>query len=233
MNRLSLVSALLAAAASAAEADCGSNAVETTENADGTFERIHVSGPATLDVRQGQSTQVTVAAGHSVLDDLEVDISSGTLSIVVGNVELDAGDVRVDITTSRLREICSNDAIHVTLRNLTAGDLGVWARGAGSYYRLSRVSLGELTVDVRGASSFVVDGTAERQNVDISGAGSYDARALKTAITDLRLRGANSTNVWVTEQLDVDIDGPGWVTYRGDAGVRRRILGTGWVARVR
>lgn len=87
----------------------------------------------------------------------------------------------------------------------------------------------KLTVDVQGAVNAVVAGRAERQNVDIAGVGNYDAGELNTAMADLRLRGANSSEVWVTDRLEVDIAGTGSVTCRGNPEVTKYIHGWGYV----
>lgn len=222
--KAALAPALAAAVACSAEVDRDFTTGEP-------FERIHVSGPATLEIRQGEPTHVKVAGADSVLAEVEIDVSDGTLFIDVGDEDLDVDAVRVDITTANLSEIYSDDAIRVTATDLTAGDLVVEDRGRGDY-RLSGLTARELTVDARGALNFVVDGTAERQSVDVAGAGNYDAGALKTEVADLRLRGAASGNVWVTDRLDVNIAGAGSVTYRGDAVVSKRILGAGSVSRI-
>lgn len=221
MNRHSMAAALLVAAASHAAG------VEPCFDADEPIERIHVRGPATLEIRQGGSPQVAVTAIDSVLADVTMDVTDGTLFIEVADEDLEVDDVRFDITTKGLNGIYSEHAVRVVANGLNAGDLLIKARGAGSDYRLVGLSVRELTVDVRGAVNAVVAGRAERQNVDIAGAGNYDATQLSTTMADLRLRGANSSEVWVTDRLDVDIVGTSSVTYRGNPEVN--VHGWGYV----
>ena len=223
MNRHSMAAVLLLATASYAAG------VEPCFVADEPIERIHVRGPATLEIRQGGSQQVAVTASDSVLANVAMDVSDGTLFIEVADGDLEVDDVRFDITTKGLSGIYSEHAIRVVASGLTTGDLSIKARGAGSDYHLVGLSVRELTVDVRGALNAVVAGRAERQNVDIAGAGNYDAGKLSTAMADLRLRGANSSEVWITDRLEVDIAGSGSVTYRGTPEVTKYIHGWGYV----
>ena len=222
MNRQSMAAALVAASSCAAAIESGVGAGEL-------FERIHVRGPATLEIRQGASPQVAVTGVDRVLVDVAMDVSDGTLFIEVPGEDLEVDDVMFDITTKKLRGIYSEHAIRVVANGLTAGDLSIKARGAGDF-RLVGLSVGELNVDVRGALNAVVAGMAERQNVDIAGPGNYSAAELRTAMADLRLRGANSSEVWVTDRLEVDIAGSGSVvTYRGNPSVTKYIHGWGYV----
>ena len=224
MNRQSIAAVLLVAASTCAAG------VEPGFPASEPFERIHVRGPATLEIRQGRSPQVAVTAVDRVLADVAVDVSDGTLFIEVPDEDLDVDDVRFAITTKELRAIYSEHAVRVVVNGLTAGHLSIKARGAGSDYHLAGLLVGELSFDVRGALNAVIAGRAERQNVAIAGASTYRARELSTAMADLRLRGASSSEVWVTDRLDVDIAGSGSVvTYRGSPRVTKYIHGWGYV----
>lgn len=223
MNRHAMAAALLIAASSYAAG------VEPCFDADEPIERIHVRGPATLEIRQGGSPHVAVTAIDSVVADVAMDVSDGTLFIEVADETLEVDDVRFDITTKGLRGIYSEHAVRVVASGLTAGDLLIKARGAGSDYRLVGLAVRQLTVDVRGPVNAVVAGSADRQTVDIVGAGNYDAGELSTAVADLRLRGANSSEVWVTDRLDVEMWGPGSVTYQGNPEVTKYIHGWGYV----
>ena len=69
MNRQSIAAVLfVAACTSAAGVEPGFPASEP-------FERIHVRGPATLEIRQGRSPQVAVTAVDRVLADVAMDVS--------------------------------------------------------------------------------------------------------------------------------------------------------------
>ena len=108
--------------------------VEPCFVADEPIERIHVRGPATLEIRQGESPQVSVTAVDSVLADVAMDVSDGTLFIEVADHDLEVDDVRFDITTKELNGIYSEHAVRVVASGLTAGDLSIKARGPGSDY---------------------------------------------------------------------------------------------------
>ena len=97
MNRQSIAAVLLVAACTSAAG------VEPRFPASEPFERIHVRGPATLEIRQGRSPQVAVTAVDRVLADVAMNVSDGTLFIEVPDHDLDVDEVRFDITTKELR----------------------------------------------------------------------------------------------------------------------------------
>lgn len=227
MNRQSMAAALLLVTVTAT-ASFHVVGAELCFDVDEPFERIHVRGPATLEIRQGGSPEVTVTAIDHVLADVVLDVTDGTLFIEVPE-GLEVDDVSFDVTTERLHGIHSEHAVRVVASGLTVGELLIRARGAGSDYHLVGLSAEELTIDVRGALNALVAGRAERQTVDIDGAANYDAGKFRTAMADLRLRGENSSKVWVTDRLEVDIDGAGSVTYRGNP--TKYIDGWGYVGR--
>ena len=64
----------------------------------------------------------SVTAIDSVLADVAMDVSDGTLFTEVADEDLEVDDVRFDITTKGLRGIYSEHAVRVVANGLTAGD---------------------------------------------------------------------------------------------------------------
>ncbi len=194
------------------------------------FHRIHVEGPATLDIRQGESMRVQLAVADEHQDDVEVEVSDATLFVEVPE-ELEVEDVVVQVTTRQLSELYSAGPILVTGAKLRTDTLVVENRGRGEY-RLASLDADELIIEAHGAFRFEVDGRAGRQVVDMAGAGEYEAAGLETRTSEVSLKGAGSASVWATERLDVDIAGAGSVAYSGDPDVHRRIRGVGSIHKI-
>ena len=194
------------------------------------FHRIYVDGPATLDIRQGESVHVELAVAEGHQDSVDVEVSDATLFVEVPK-ELDVQDVVVRVTTRQLTELYSAGPILVTGGKLHTDTLVVENRGSGDY-RLASLDADELIIEARGAFHFEVDGRAGRQVVEMAGAGAYEAAGLETRTAEVRLKGAGSARVWATERLDVDIAGAGSVAYTGNPDVHRRIRGFGTVQKI-
>lgn len=72
-------------------------------------------------------------------------------------------------------------------------------------------------------------GTADSQDVTLSGAGSYHAFELETTTADVALRGSGSAEPHVTGTLDGTRSGTGDLVYRGTPTVDVTDSGTGEV----
>jgi hypothetical protein len=92
-------------------------------------------------------------------------------------------------------------------------------------------SVPELWVTLSGASELVVWGSAERENVTVSGASLYDALDLEVDRCYLSASGASEALVWVLERLEADASGASHVRFRGDPVVAASTSGASTVTR--
>lgn len=75
-------------------------------------------------------------------------------------------------------------------------------------------------IDIDGAASLDLSGSTDILELDLSGAGSIDAKSLVCKKAEVKISGAGSANVSVTEELLADIDGVGALGYYGDPMVK-------------
>ncbi len=197
------------------------------------FERICVSGGATIRISQGtpgEEARINVSADDDVIERVAVEVSDGALFVAIDD-DISAEDVAIDLTMPTLSEFVSSGAVKLTSVGLSTNELVVEDRGAG-VYRFADLAADELLIEARGASWFHIDGEVERQIVDIAGTGAYEAAALQSATSEISLKGAGHANVRVSELLTVHIAGAGMVQYAGDPEVQQRILGAGRVRKL-
>ena len=195
------------------------------------FERIYLDGAATIRLHQGAEPEVDLTVDPSHRDLVKVEVSDGALFVEVDE-ELDSDEVQLDLTVVTLSEFVSAGAVRFTSDGLETNDLVIEDRGSG-VYEFSDLSVDELLIEARGASSFQLDGNARRQVVDIAGAGKYNAPELESDSTEISLKGAGKATVWANEALDVMIAGAGSVEYSGSPEVDKSILGAGSVRRLK
>lgn len=83
-----------------------------------------------------------------------------------------------------------------------------------------------------GSGSLRLRGEASDYTATIQGSGSINAFDHATRTTIVTVSGSGTAEVFVTEQLDVTIDGSGNVRYRGDpTNVNQEISGSGTVSK--
>ena len=222
------IASLLLAAGAAAWVDPaefpGSDAVSH-------FDRVYLDGPVTLNVSQGDTTKVSIRGAGSAgsRDDLLVEVVDGVLYVDATGLDADDDDVIVDVAVTDLAELVSQGATRVRATALNVDSLTV--EGGGDF-RFEDLQARELMVVSKGAASFEVDGRVEHQIVDAAGAVDYDASALASATSEVRLAGAGHLTLWVEDLLAVRIAGTATVSYRGSPTVHKRVLGVGRVERI-
>jgi hypothetical protein len=207
--------AIAAVAAALALAGCGGPPVDQTRKAPA-FDRLVVSGGVHVVVSRGSTPGVTVHGRTDVLSRVVTDSSRGTLrvrirdrGIVIGPDPMD--DVRVRITTARLRDVNIQGHGDVDLGDVAADALRFAIHGAGDVRARGRVQT--LSAIVHGAA-----------NADFGGLAARDAR--------IEIEGAAGMTLNVSRHLDVHIRGAGDVRYRGDPLVTKDVQGAGDVTRI-
>ena len=178
----------------------GSGVVATDQRELSGFDRITVSGSATVDVGIGSEWSVVVEADDNLLPIIETTVRGSTLDIGTksGVSFLTSNPVRVSITMPALQ--------------------GVDISGSG---RLSAPGIGDsqqLTVDVSGSGQASVSGSAEQLDVTVSGSGEFDGRQFQTARATVSISGSGGAIIWATERLDATVSGSGKVRYVGNPG---------------
>ena len=195
------------------------------------FNRVELRGLGQVRIEQvdaGQESRVELSGADRVLEQVGVDVADRTLVIAIDDDAIDdKTDLAIAITASApLESVASSGAFEVAALGLRGGELAIEDRGAG-VYQVDDLDVDKLAVHTRGAAKFSVAGVARHQVVDMAGACAYDAAALQSAASEIRIKGAGSATVYATETLDVTIAGAGAVRYAGDPEVRQRIYGAG------
>lgn len=178
----------------------GSGVVATDRRELSGFDRIKVSGSATVDVTIGSEWSVVVEADDNILPLIVTVVTGGTLDIGTksGTSFLTSSQIRVFITMPALQAVDISGS----------GQLS--APGVGDSQR--------LTVDVSGSGQVSISGVADEVDVTVSGSGEFDGRQFETARATVSISGSGEVVVWATERLDAEVSGSGSVRYVGNPG---------------
>ena len=88
---------------------------------------------------------------------------------------------------------------------------------------------GALRTDISGSGRVNIGGSADQQDIEVSGSGEYDAAGLPSQTVSAEVSGSGDVVVTVSGLLKVDISGSGSVTYSGDPKVESSVSGSGKV----
>jgi Putative auto-transporter adhesin, head GIN domain len=200
------------------------------------FRRIDVSGQATVTLIQGTNEGVTVDAPASIR--VRADVHGETLVVEVQDRRRDwwpwrRGSGKVAQVTINLREldrIESAGAITVIADKLQSNELDVDLAGACTL-KIAELQATKLKLGGSGATKIDVAGKVTRQDIDLSGAGSYEAGQLASDEASISVSGAGKAVVNARNTLAVDISGAGKVEYFGEPKLKQSISGIGKVSR--
>ena len=188
----------------------GSGHVVTEARSVAPFDGIQVSGAVIVKVVERGYEGVRVTAEDNLLPYLETHVEGGMLFIGFrGDVSISARrDVVVEVDAYELVEVRGSGAVRI---DATLG----WTP--------------EMWVDLSGASSLLIYGEADKLNVNLSGASSFDGLDYETLSADVGVSGASKAFVWARNRLDAVASGASQVRFRGRPEVWASVSGASTV----
>ncbi|MCA9875750.1 MAG: DUF2807 domain-containing protein [Anaerolineales bacterium] len=188
----------------------GSGNVITEERPVSGFTAVLLQGFGQVVIDQTDKESLSITADDNLLPYIETSVQEDKLII----------SVKGNTLFNNVTEL----TYHVTVESIDSVELD----GAGSI-EVSHLDTDDFQVNLNGAGNIAVFGRADKQTVEIDGAGAYIAEDLISQEATVRHRGAGVAVVNVSDQLDVRIDGLGTVDYIGDPDVTQKINGPGAV----
>lgn len=174
------------------------------------FTKIELSGFGTMVVTQTGTESLKIEADDNILPLLTSEVQGDTLVLGV--------KPGTNITTARI-------SYTVTVKQLT----GIQLSGS-SEARLDGVTTSSMSVGISGSGQVRMTGSADNQQIDISGSGNYDGSGFPTKTAKVEVSGAGTAVVKVSDALDVSVSGAGTVDYIGNpARVNQDVSGSGSV----
>lgn len=200
------------------------------------FENIVFKGQGTLHLIQDNEYNVEVRTDENTMNKVIVDNTDDGLEIeyrrsslwpfgpIFNNKELD-----IYITTPVLSNIKVEGAGKIQSDYFNTDEIILDLDGA------SKVNIDDLyanlvKINAAGASEINLSGAVQRQEIVFEGASSYSAYDLTSETATITLDGAGDAKVYVTDTLDVEINGAGKLVYKGNPeDVNKDIAGVGTV----
>ena len=206
---MSLITACISSAGPV-ETIQGSGNVVTEERVVSGFTAVSLQGVGELIIDQTGSESLSITADDNLLPYIETRVRGGKLIIRIQDKTL----------FNNVTEL----TYHVTVNAIDSVELD----GAGNV-EVSHLDTNNWRVNLSGTGSITASGKADKQDIEINGAGTYTADELTSQEATVRHSGAGMVVLQVSDQLDVHIDGLGTVEYIGNPTVTKTINGLGTV----
>ena len=180
-----------------------------------------------------------VEAPATLLRRIRTEVRDGTLVIEAAQEHRGWGwltgsgtskPARLTVNLRELDKVEAAGAVNISAGSLKANALYLDVAGA-TKLRIDDLQATQLRLDGAGATKADIRGKVARQDIDLSGAGSYDAGQLVSDDARVDVSGAGKALVNVRKTLKVDIAGAGKVEYIGDPELRQSISGVGKVTK--
>ena len=172
---------------------------------------------------------VVVTTDENVWQSLDISVAEDGSVTIKGDGKTKFSpsefEIAVGMAPDRL-ELSGGYTVNYLLHDGTSADISV--EDAADISLAAERMLSSLNLEIYGAGSATLEGSAEKLSVYISGAGSIKGYGMTVGDAAIKMSGAGSAEVNVTGILDVSINGTGSVTYKGTpTEVKQNIEGLG------
>ncbi|GET26184.1 head GIN domain-containing protein [Prolixibacter sp. NT017] len=203
------------------------------------FNSISLRGGFTVSLSQGDKSGISVEAPNALMNELRVSVDDGELKIVDTRFERGehhddwenmARRIHLNITIKSLKDLRISGYVSLkTKEPLMTDNLNIDIEGGGRL-RMDLVTE-KLGINIEGGVSMELGGQVRYLTSHIEGAGKISAYDMKVNRADISINGAGYASVNVSDHLKVDMDGVGWVRYKGDPMVEKNVDGVGFVSK--
>ena len=190
----------------------GSGKRERQKREVASFTSIKTNGAFTIEVTCQKDQSLEVEGDDNILNLVTTEVRNNMLQL--SNKEDYSTDepIKIKISVPNLEAISANGAGKIDVKGINNE---------------------KFEIDVEGAPNITASGTTKLVDIDTNGAGSINSNNLRATRAVVKSNGVAKIEVDVDEQLDVTVNGPSSVTYKGDPVVNKSVNGPGKVERRR
>lgn len=194
----------------------------------GDINEINLHGYGDLEIHQGKTPGLVIRADDNIIEYIDTRESGNrlTIGIETGVGITSSETLRYILTVKDLRRVSVSGSASISGSDLQVDDLELALSGLGKV-TLNHVTADELTVRISGSGNVVTDGSANRLDVNISGAGGINSPDLQVKDAYINISGVGRAVLWVTDRLEPRISGVGSVSYYGEPDVDESTSGIG------
>lgn len=189
----------------------------------GPFDRVFISGMARVELSQSDRDVLTVMGDADVQRAIHVHHERSSLHVSTdGDWKFwNREPVVLRLQMREIRQLVISGLTDITAsRPIRTDELRINISGRGDV-RLHELVADRLRFEISGAGGGEVNGRVDDLVLRVSGAGKFNAENLKAARASVIISGAANTDLWVTDELRVNVSGVGAVNYWGSPKVRQ------------
>jgi hypothetical protein len=199
------------------------------------FTGLHFESVGKVFLEQGDHCEFRIEGDPDLKKDVRTEVAEGFLTIIYepegavwDGLRLLHGEPNLQyyITMKDIERIAMAGAGDMAVEDLQGVDLAISHDGLGKM-SIKGLSYQILDINLSGLGLLSIEGEVQSQNVDLGGAGSYEAQDLKSQRANVSLSGAGSAKIWVEGELNADLSGAGSIKYKGAPQIEKSVTGLG------
>ncbi len=195
------------------------NVVEENRSLTG-FTKVTVGQGMALNLVQ-TSDGVKIKADDNLIKYVKTEVVNGELIVEIrdakgGNINISPSQpIQVNVTITKLEAVTLSGGSVLSSGLIKTTNLNLNLSG-GSAATIERIDAESMQATLSGGSSLTVNaGKLDTQTIDASGASIVNVEEVKTTTTSITMSGGGEANIWVLENLTVDLSGGAMVYYYG------------------
>jgi hypothetical protein len=191
--------------------------LKTQEYTNSGFSALEVGSAFQVTITQSDTYSVKITAGERIFDRIQVTQSEETLKIeVTPGLCLGTFDAKAEITMPALGSVTLSGATRGTADGFNTTDQFVITVSGASSLDMTNMELGDVDVELSGASRLTAQGSGGNLVSDASGASNLNLENFPVNDATVGLSGASHAVVNPTGTLNVDASGASSLQYTGN-----------------
>jgi len=198
------------------------------------FNGLALEVPGKLELRMGDSEDVTIETDDNLLPLVETVVENGTLKIrpTKRNLNLKTKHLKIVVNARQIERLALGGSGSIDADALRAPRLDVDLGGSGDI-SVRGLESDTVAVNLGGSGDFKAGkGTARKLSVSIGGSGTVDMGRVQSDSASVSVAGSGEATVWARNELSMTIAGSGDVNYYGDPRLSKSIVGSGDARRI-
>jgi hypothetical protein len=182
-----------------------------------------------LTIEQGTQESLTIEADVNIVSLLTSDVSNGTLELSVQSLSgfNTSLPIKYTLVVKDINALTLMGSGDITAAALTGDTVTITGMGSGDM-KIAQLTANTLNVVIDGSGDINVSaGTTVNANVHVNGSGNFTAGNLQVGKATFSVLGSGDSETWVTNELNVNILGSGYVRYYGKPVIQQSKLGSG------
>ncbi len=199
----------------------------------GHFTGLALGLPGEVEVRTGNTENITIETDDNLQAVIETVVEHGTLVVrpVKRDLRIETRNLKVVVNAKMLEKIAVGGSGSVEADTLKAPKLTFDVGGSGSIH-VRNMESDAVAISLGGSGSLKAAGTTGRLQVSIGGSGKVMTEKLAANDVSVSIGGSGQATVWAKQSLNLSVAGSGDIGYYGDPQVSKNIMGSGSVKRL-